>query len=679
MTVRIGVDIGGTFTDVAAVGPDGRVHLGKRLTSVGAENEAVVSATIDSQVPWTRDTILAHGTTLVINALLERRIARTALVCTSGFADVHQLATDARPEPYCVEYRRDEPLIPQDMCFEIEERISASGSILHEPSEGELDALCASLRKAGPECIAIAFINSYIQPSHERLVRSRLEKEFPGVPVCLSSDISQSPREYQRITTAIANAAVSPLMRNYLGRLDSGVRDAGFIGDIVVLDSNGGAQSIDVAMKFPLRAIESGPVAGAIAARDLAMRHGVENAVVFDMGGTTAKSSLIENGRFLSTDLYWVGGYSRGLPTQVPCIDILEVGAGGGSIAWLEDGGRLQVGPRSAGSSPGPACYGLGGKEPTVTDANLYCGRLPQTHISGSLELDYDAAAAAFSDLAQRAGMDTRRVALGTLQLAVLSMARTVRRQTLERGRDPREFLLIACGGAGPMHACEVAREVGVRKVAIPMHPGHFSATGMLSADLRFERTWTIGKELTNLYPVDLMEAMSRVQDDLVEALSGAGASEKEIYYEYALNLRYVGQEHTLKIPAREAGVIVSENFAREFSTDFSTEYETRFGHSNDQSNIEVVQLELTGRRALSQPIIVPSSSGNLSIPETTQAWFGMDESPIETPVLDRASLSAGDEFSGPAIICEEGSTSVIPRDSEAIVLDDLTILVTLL
>ena len=678
MTVRIGVDIGGTFTDVAAVGPDGVIHLGKRLTSAGAENEAAVAAAVDSGVPWTSDTILAHGTTLVINALLERRVGRTALVCTQGFADIHELATDARPEPYCMTYRRDAPLVPRDMRFEINERVAAHGRTLCQPTDEELEALVSELRRAKPQAIAVAFLNSHVQPENERRVGAYLAEAFPDLPVCLSSDISQSPREYQRFTTAAANAAVAPLMRNYLSRLENGVRSAGFSGDLVVLDSNGGAQSVAVAMEFPLRTIESGPVAGALAARNLAISHGAENAVSFDMGGTTAKSSLVERGRFLSTDLYWVGGYNRGFPTQIPCIDILEVGAGGGSIAWLDDGNRLRVGPRSAGSSPGPACYGLGGTEPTVTDANLYCGRLPQTQLSGKLELDPDAAARALSTLAMKAGMDTRRLARGVLHLAVMSMASTVRRQTLERGRDPRDFLLIASGGAGPMHACDVARDVGVHNVAIPMHPGHFSAIGMLSADLRFERTATVGKALRQLSRESLIALMEGMRGDLVSSLSGVGASESDIVFEYALMLRYVGQEHTLKIPTSTAGLAVSNDFHDRFASDFAEEYRTRFGHADKLSEVEVVQLELIGKRSLPQVSIKPGSSSVTSLPDHTQAWFGLDGPSIETPVVDRASLAAGQTIEGPVIVCEEGSTCVIPPRSHARVLNDLTILVTL-
>ena len=678
MTVRIGVDIGGTFTDVAAVGPDGAVHLGKRLTSVGAENEAAVAAAIDSGVEWTADTVLAHGTTLVINALLERRVARTALVCTAGFADVHELATDARPELYCLTYRRNPALVPRHLRFEIAERTAASGEILRRPTTGELDALVAELRAADPEAIAVAFLNSYLQPDNERFVSARLAAEFPGVPISLSSDISQSPREYQRFTTAAANAAVSPVMRNYLARLGDGVRSAGFSGHLVVLDSNGGAQDIGVAMTFPLRTIESGPVAGALASRNLAIAHGVENVVTFDMGGTTAKSCLIEGCRFLSTDLYWIGGYTRGFPVQVPCIDIIEVGAGGGSIAWLDNGTRLRVGPRSASSYPGPACYGLGGSEPTVTDANLFCGRLPQQQLSAALRLDHAAADRALTTLARKAGMDARRVALGTLHLAVLSMAGAVRRQTLERGRDPRDFWLVALGGAGPMHACDVAREVGIRHVAIPMHPGHFSAIGMLSADLRFERTWAIGAVLDTLPSESLLDSMQRVRKDLVTVLSGVGASESDIRFEYSLLLRYVGQEHTVKIPAPVDGLQVPADFRELFARAFADEYRRRYGHADELSRVEVVQVELVGRRALPQPTIVPHAASGAGVPDSTLAWFGLDEPPIETPVLDRAAFAAGQMFEGPVIVCEEGSTAVIPPRTHARVLEDLTILVTL-
>lgn len=678
MTVRIGVDIGGTFTDVAAVGPDGSIHLGKRLTSAGAENEAAVEAAVASGVEWTADTVLAHGTTLVINALLERELGATALVSTKGFVDVHELATDSRPEPYCMTFRRNPPLVPREMRFEIDERVQAQGEVLHRPTEKDLEELVSQLRSVDPEAIAVAFLNAYIQPDNERFVGAYLAKEFPDIPICLSSDISQSPREYQRFTTAAANAAVSPLMRNYLGLLESGVRDAGFSGDLVVLDSNGGAQSIDIAMKFPLRTIESGPVAGALAARNLARSHNIENAVAFDMGGTTAKSSLVEEGRFLSTDLYWVGGYSRGFPTQVPCIDILEVGAGGGSIAWLDEGNRLRVGPKSAGSNPGPACYGLGGVEPTVTDANLFCGRLPQVQLSGSLELSHEAAEKALTRLADKAGMDARRLARGILHLAVMSMASTVRRQTLERGRDPRNFLLIASGGAGPMHACEVASDVGVRHVAIPMHPGHFSAIGMLSADLKFERTATINRSLHELSPAFLEGLMKEMKVELSLSLTGAGASEENTEFDYSLMMRYVGQEHTLKITRGTTGIEVHEDFKTRFADAFANEYRTRFGHADDRAEIEVVQLELVGKRALPGVEIIPSSEHRSTLPETSLAWFGLDQPPVETPVIDRASLAQGDTLEGPVIICEEGSTSVIPPGAKARVLGDLTILVSL-
>jgi len=677
VTTRIGIDIGGTFTDAASVGADGVIRIGKQLTSVAEEHRGAVQAARDTGLDTSPDAVLAHGTTLVINALLERHVSRVALVTTKGFADTHELAVDSRPEPYCLNYRRDPVLVPRELRFEIDERLAANGEVLRRPSEQDIQSLVDVIRDAEPSAIAVAFINSYVDASNERLVGDALKAAFPNVPVTLSSDISQNPREYQRFTTAAANASVAPLMRAYLGKLNDAVRDAGFSGDLVVLDSNGGAQSLDVAMEFPIRTIESGPVAGALASLNLAVAHGIDHAVTFDMGGTTAKSCLIERGSFLSTDLYWIGGYSRGFPTQIPCIDIIEVGAGGGSIAWLEDGSRLRVGPRSAGSSPGPACYRRGGTEPTVTDANLFCGRLPAAEISGDLSLDREAAEEALQQLASRLGLEPLRLSLGILQIAVLSMAGAVRRQTLELGYDPRDFWLIASGGAGPMHACDVAREVGIRHVAVPLHPGHLSAIGMLSADLRFEGTRAINQLLSELPPQALLEAMDEIRTELMSALSGVGASDSDVEFHYSLLIRYVGQEHTLKISAPVEGISVPENFTEKFTEAFVAEYKRRFGHANPLAEAEVVHLELVGRRSLPRPKF-QAGEYEAKIPHSTElAYFGLDETPVETSILDRRSLSPGDRIAGPTIVCEEGSTFVMPPGTEAVVLDDLTLLAT--
>ena len=677
MTTRIGIDIGGTFTDAASVGPDGVVRIGKQLTSAGEEHRGAVQAACDTGLDTNPDAVLAHGTTLVINALLERHVARVALVTTRGFADTHELAIDSRPEPYCLRYRRAPVLVPQDMRFEIDERLTANGASLRRPSNEDIQSLVDALSGVKPAAIAVAFVNSYVDPSNELLVGDALKAAFPDVPVTLSSDISQKPREYQRFTTAAANASVAPLMRAYLGKLNDSVRGAGFSGDLVVLDSNGGAQSLDVAMEFPIRSIESGPVAGALASLNLAVAHGIDHAVTFDMGGTTAKSCLIEHGRFFSTDLYWIGGYSRGFPTQIPCIDIIEVGAGGGSIAWLEDGARLRVGPRSAGASPGPACYGQGGTEPTVTDANLFCGRLPAAEISGDLSLDKNAAEQSLQRLASEIGLEPLRLSLGVLQIAVLSMAGAVRRQTLELGHDPRDFWLIASGGAGPMHACDVAREVGIRHVAVPLHPGHLSAIGMLSADLRFEGTRAVDRLLSELSPQFLLEAMDGIRGELMSALGGVGASESDVVFHYLLLIRYVGQEHTLKIRAPVDGIEVPPDFREKFSEAFVAEYKRRFGHANPLAETEVVHLELVGRRSLPRPQFLTGEYKPKIRKSTGLAYFGLDETAVETVVLDRRSLSPGDRLAGPSIVCEEGSTFVMPPGTEAVVLEDLTLLAT--
>ena len=656
---RIGVDVGGTFTDVAAVGEDGVLRIGKQLTSVGDESEAIVKAATESGVPLTGPgVILAHGTTLVINALLERRGARVALVTTKGFADVLELGYGSRPETFNAKYSREAPLVPRELRFQVGERVTGAGEVVERPAEADLERLASELEAAAPEAIAVAFLNSHIDPANETFVADYLARRFPAIPVTWSSAISQRSKEYERFATAAANAHVLPVVKNYLGSLTDSLRSSGFTGEFVVLDSNGGALDVDLAARFPVRVIESGPVAGVVAARELAVDLGVENVVTFDMGGTTAKSSVIENGEFPSTDVYWVGQYARGYPLQIPSVDIIEVGAGGGSIAWLDEGERLRLGPRSASSWPGPACYGRGGTEPTVTDANLFCGRLPNDHFPDGLRMDRDAAAEAIGRLAEAVGIPPVRLALGILRLADISMAATVRRQTLERGRDPRDFLLVASGGAGPMHACAVAAEVGIREVLIPIHPGHFSAFGMLQADLRFERTRRILQPLASLDRAAFDAAVDELSREVGELLTASGSPD-DVVFSYRVMLRYEGQFHSLSIalPHGKDG----HGDVEAAQALFEKEYARRYGDYDRQTDIELVDLQVQGARRLARPRIEPERGDAERTDGVISTYFGLDEEPVSTSVVQRSALRPGDEIEGPSVVCESGSTTVVP------------------
>ncbi|MGW3882834.1 hydantoinase/oxoprolinase family protein [Streptomyces sp. NPDC005055] len=676
---RVGADIGGTFTDVAAVDAAGKLHIGKRLTTHGSEHDGVIQAVEDTGIDMSQpESILAHGTTLVINSLLEKKGARVALVTTAGFADVLDIGRGARAEIFTLRYHRDPPLVPADMRFEIDERTLADGGVESDPGEAELGTLAAKLRLAEPEAIAVAFLHSYISPGNEQKVGDYLRREFPSIPVTLSSDLSRQWREFERFTTAAANAYVAPVADRYLRRLTSGLKADGFRGDFIVLDSSGGAMEVTTATRQPVRAIESGPVGGVIGARSLARRHSIDNVVTFDMGGTTAKSALVEGGDYATRDLYWIGGEKRGFPLQVSTVDIIEVGVGGGSIAWLDDAGRLQVGPRSAGSQPGPACYGLGGTQATLTDANLYCGRLDKDHFAGNFTLDPDASRAVIEKLAEQAGMSPDRLALGIIRLANLEVAATVRKQTLERGNDPREYTLLASGGGGPLHSSAIAQEVGIRTVLVPRFPGHYSALGMLEANLKVDRREVLTSRLRDLRTDELAGTIDRIHGDLLAELGGDPEGDNPtITFRYALAIRFTGQEHALWIPAPEAGTDVPDNLPEQLRKSFETEYRRRYGHLDEMSDVETAELEVVAERAL-PPVEVDYD--DLAADDTEshiRSLWNEDDGWTTTPVIPRSSLDPGDRVTGPAILHEIGSTTALPPLSVAEVLADGVLLVT--
>lgn len=660
--VRLAVDIGGTFTDVAVVERDGSLHVGKVLTTPQHEEDGVLAAVTQSQVILAEVDYLVHGTTLAINALVERRGADVALVTTKGFRDVHELGRGNRPQSFNLFYRRDPVLVPRHRRFEIAERVLGAGDVKLVPSEEELSKVVEQIRNANVDAVAIAFLNSYVNPSNELRVAEFLKGIFRDKYITTSSSISRQWREYERFTTAAANAYIGPVFDRYLAQIEHGLVEEDFQGEFNVFDSNGGALSLDSARLYPVRLLESGPVGGLLGARDIARKLDLKNVVTFDMGGTTAKASLIANGRYASTHLYWVGGYDTGFPIQIPSVDIVEVGAGGGSIAWVDESGRLRLGPRSAGASPGPACYCLGGEEPTVTDANVYCRRLSPKHFISTITIDKALADQAIELLAKRVDMDPLRLAIGIIALANLSMAAAVRKQTVARGLDPLEFVLIAYGGAGPMHACEVAAEVGIERVVIPPSPGHFSALGMLGANLRFDRREVFIQKLENLDIVALRKKLSRIREELGLIVGEpAGIGGDELSFSYSLALRYQGQEHTLMITSPTRGTDVPKNAADVFHNLFEQEYLLRFSHKHETAGMEVIEIEVVVEREL--PAVAPKRRANRCREEAgvVDAYFSQTVAPISTAVVPRTSLKKGDTIEGPMIIFEAGSNTVVP------------------
>jgi N-methylhydantoinase A len=542
---RVAVDIGGTFTDLIAVDTAGGVVRAKADSTPDALEAGVLTVLQQSGLEPSSVDAFVHGSTVVINAITERRGARTALVTTRGFRDVLQIARGNRPDLYNARYQKPRPFVDRELRFEVTERISYRGEILTPLDESELPDLARMLQSAEAEAVAVAFLHSWIEPVHEVIVADRLRELLPGVSVVASHEISRQWREYERTNTTVLSAYVQPVVAAYLEALRKGLSDAGVAASLYAMQSSGGVSSFDRAVRTPVTMLESGPVAGVTAAAELGRRLGASHVLTLDVGGTTAKTSAIRDGRVRINSLHHVerDPAHAGYPLQVPVVDIVEIGAGGGSTAWVDDAGGLHVGPRSAAAFPGPACYGRGGVEPTLTDANLVAGRLdPDYFLGGRQRLDVTAARAAVESLGARLGVGRREAACGIVRMAVAQMANALRLVTLRRGRDPRDFTFVAFGGNGPLHAALLARELGIRQTVVPPGPGHFSAFGMLAGGLAGHAVRTqVGR-------LDGMDVPGLLQTVEAAARVELGPTDDAVVIERFLELRYRGQEHTLEV-----------------------------------------------------------------------------------------------------------------------------------
>ena len=486
--VRIASDVGGTFTDVVAFDESaGKTRFGKALTTPRAMVEGILNGIHKSGEALSNTRLFLHGTTVAINTMLERTGARTALITTQGFRDIYEIGRINRPDAYNLFFQKHQPLVPRSLRFEVNERLRADGSVLRAPEREAVEQICAQLKAQGIEAVAILLLHAYANPAHELLIKRWVQEAMPDAFVTASHELSTEYREFERTSTVAANAYVGPRVSRYLRQIDDTVAREGFAGGFFVVQSSGGLFSVQQAQQECIRMLESGPAAGVIGTRAVCERLQIANAIAFDMGGTTAKAGVVLDGEVMMAGSIMVGGYSEGLPIQVPLIDIQEVGTGGGSIARVETGGALHVGPQSAGASPGPVCYALGGEDPTVTDVNLILGRIaPDKFLGGEMPLDLAGATRALLHrVADPLKLDLHRAALGIIQIATTTMSHVVTRVTTERGLDAGDFAMVAYGGAGPLHASLVARELRMPTVIIPPSPGHFSATGMLQADLR--------------------------------------------------------------------------------------------------------------------------------------------------------------------------------------------------
>jgi N-methylhydantoinase A len=675
LSYRIGVDIGGTFTDAILIDMDtgsmvrSKVPTTPRDPAKGFVNSVErVMGDVDPA-----DVLQAvHATTIATNAIIEGRVAKGALVVTKGFRDMLEIQRQIRPKLYDLFFDKPKPLIPRQLCFEVDERMTAEGEVLRRLDEGEVREVARALKREGVETVAICFLHSYLDPSHELRAARIISDEYPEVYVTPSCKVSLQFREYFRASTAVINAVIMPIVAGYLARLEGELKSRGFALDLYLMQSSGGLMKSAMAKERPAYIVESGPAAGTIATSYVTKLLGFENAISFDMGGTTAKVGLIEGSVPRIASSYEVGavasaeigGLTRGsgYPLRTPVVDLVEIGAGGGSIAWVDSGGALRVGPRSAGADPGPACYPNGGKEPTVTDANLLLARLdPGNFLGGEMKLNPESARRAIKErCGDLLGQDPIETANGIIEIANESMLRALRLASVERGYDPREFVLTAFGGAGPMHANALAKELNIPKVLVPPSPGLFSALGLLVTDLKHDYIQTY---ISNLSEVDMEKAESifwKFEKQARSTLKKEGMADRQVTLARFMDVRYIGQSYELTVRAPVGSV--SDASLSSVRKGFHAAHERAYGHSAPEQPVEVVNLRVTGIGTTHKPSIAEVPKGGR---EPLGALRGsrdvlFPEGRERSGVYDRYRLKQGNVVTGPAIIEEADSTTVV-------------------
>jgi N-methylhydantoinase A len=670
-SLRIAVDIGGTFTDLACFDEStGEISFGKALSTHGELVTGIQNTLDGAGIDLSNGYLFLHGSTIAINTLLERNGAKTALLITEGFRDIYEIGRVNRPDAYNLFFSKHEPLVPRSLRYEVSERLRADGS-LHKPLDEEaVRQLARELKAKHIEAVAVLLLHSYRNPDHERRVKAILQEEIPGAFVTASHELSQEYREFERVSTAVANAYVGPRVSDYLGELEHHLSDKGFEGDFYAVQSTGGLFPVEHARRDCVRMLESGPAAGVIGAQAICAQLGMPDSIAFDMGGTTAKAGVISEGRPLTTGSALIGGYEKALPIQIPMMDIFEVGTGGGSIARVELGNSLRVGPRSAGSMPGPVCYGRDGTEPTVTDANLILGRLDEHNfLGGEMPLYLDRALQAMEEkIAKPLGLDATKAADGILRIAVTQMSHAVKAVTTERGLDAGSFTMVVYGGAGPLHASAIAREIGIRKVLIPHAPGYFSAYGMLFSDLRYDYVRSVFRRLDSLSFDEIEAYYKEMEDEGRAAISASQISPEEIVFERAADMRYVGQEHAVTVDLPQAFFVSKDRNA--IKNHFDEVHKVRYGTSAPKEAADIVSLRVTVMGRMKKPPRNTVASGNAQLDEQAlrthkPVYFRSEGQFVETPVYRRDLLKSGNEFHGPALVEEHASTTVVqPGDS---------------
>lgn len=663
--MRASSDVGGTFTDLVyysvdpSTGQCGEVMTAKADTTPPNFEQGVLDTLTKSSVPIAEMEFFAHGSTVVINALTERKGVKTALITTRGFRDVIEIARGNRPDLFNFNFRKPKPFVERYLRAELDERVTYRGAIKRRVDLSPLAGILQRFREDGVEAIAVAFLHAYVEPSNEIAVVSEIRRLWPEVSVLASHEVSREWREYERTNTTVLSAYVHPITERYINRLEDRLAAGGYSNPLYMMQSNGGIATAEASKANPIAMVESGPASGIFAAAYMGRKIGEPNLIVLDIGGTTAKCTLVEDGEVKITTEYHIERNSKtpGYPIQTAVSEIVEIGNGGGSIAWVDEGGKLHVGPKSAGARPGPAAYGHGGTNATTTDANLVLGRIdPDSFVGGEREPDWNAVDAAFAPLQARLGLSREEVARGIVRIANANMTGALRLVSTNKGHDPRDFALMAFGGGGAMHAVALAEELRVPHVIVPVNSSVFSAWGMLLTDLRRDYLQT---RLTALTPAegDAMQATFAQ----MEKAAATDYGRDDVRFERFLDMRYVGQEHTVKIPVVATatdGIDIDATAAA-----FHAAHEKRFTYRLENA-IEIVNFHLVATVEVAKPELAEKKSTGRTLDNARMGTrtVDFDQHGIhEAQIYDGLKLEPGMEFNGPAVIQEPSVTCVVP------------------
>ena len=674
--LRVGVDIGGTFTDVVLEIEDRRFST-KILTTYGAPEDAIISGINEvcalADVKCAAITEIVHGTTLATNALIERRGAKTALITTEGFRDVIEMRTESRFEQYDLNIMLPEPLLPRQQRYVVRERMSAQGDVLITLDENSISELADELRKEKYESIAIGFLHAYVNDAHEKRVREILAMHLPGVSFSLSSEVSPQLREYERFNTTVANAYIKPAIESYLGRLRDRLGDIGVQCPVFLMHSGGGVISLESAAQFPVRLVESGPAGGAVFAAHIAARYGLDKVLSFDMGGTTAKICLIQNQTPKTARVFEVARSYRfkkgsGMPISIPVIDMVEIGAGGGSLAHVDDMRQIRVGPQSAGSEPGPACYGRGGETPAVTDADLLLGRLdPDNFAGGSIALDPKASATALGgQIGKLLHLEPALAAYGVCEVVDENMANAARVHAVENGEDLSGYTMIAFGGAAPLHAGRLCEKLGITRALVPPGAGVGSAIGFLRAPFSYEATKSLVMRLSAFDPVDAGRIFENLERETQEFVKSCGV-DMALKAEHKVYMRYIGQGSEILVPL--SSKMAATPNADEIKATFEHRYKSLFGKCVGGLDIEVTIWAVNSATPL-PPVdrVETGDGGHRSSSGVSRDIFDPARGTMmSSEIFKRDTLQINDAVHGPAAIVEDETTIIIPASGLAI------------